>query len=173
MTVIWITGLPGVGKTAAAEEVAIRLRARGMLCVVLDGDALRAALSPLGAGYDLDSRRGLAEIYSNIAQLLCGQGLHVIVATVSLFAATHESNRRRFPHYVEVLLTCDATLRSRRRPAAISQWPGRDIDVEFPLDPHLTIDTGLCGVNELAAGIVELALATAEDGPGHVAFQSR
>jgi adenylylsulfate kinase-like enzyme len=157
MTVIWITGLAGAGKTTAAHAVATRLRAQGATCIILDGDALREALSPLGAGYDPESRRRLAMTYSGIALLLSEQGLSVIVATVSLFAAVHAANRRRFRRYIEVLLTCDEGERNRRRPPVAAQWPVRDLAVELPTSPHLTIDTNACDPDNIAAQIVGLA----------------
>ncbi|HEY6004875.1 MAG TPA: adenylyl-sulfate kinase, partial [Anaeromyxobacter sp.] len=43
-TVVWITGLPGAGKSTLAARIAGRVRAAGTACAVLDGDEVRAAL---------------------------------------------------------------------------------------------------------------------------------
>src|SRR6266567_1226169 len=43
---VWLTGLPSAGKTTIAFALAQRLRDAGRAVEVLDGDAVRAILSP-------------------------------------------------------------------------------------------------------------------------------
>ena len=58
--VVWVTGLPASGKSTLALRLRDRLRAAGVAAVVLDGDAVRAALVP-APGYD---PAGRAAFYS-------------------------------------------------------------------------------------------------------------
>jgi adenylylsulfate kinase-like enzyme len=138
MPVIWITGLPGAGKSSTAAAVVERLRRDGDACVQLDGDQLRLALAPLAGGYDIDSRRRLAHAYGALAALLDAQGLTVVVATVSLFHEIHAANRARFAEYLEVLLVCDEAMRARRRSQEGPQV-GIDIAAELPVAPDLAL----------------------------------
>ena len=44
---IWITGLPGSGKSVLARGTAARLRARGVPGVLLELDAVRKVVTPV------------------------------------------------------------------------------------------------------------------------------
>ncbi|MDQ7860032.1 MAG: adenylyl-sulfate kinase, partial [Armatimonadota bacterium] len=44
--VIWLTGLPGAGKTTIARALEAGLRGEGLRVEVLDGDEIRQTLSP-------------------------------------------------------------------------------------------------------------------------------
>jgi adenylylsulfate kinase len=155
--VIWITGLPGVGKTEVAKTVLAQLRRDGRPCVLLDGDQLRNALAPLIEGYDVSSRRRLAHAYANVAALVAAQDTTCVVATVSLFADVHARNRSQSQPYLEVLLTCGEAERERRRPRAnLGNAPqvGIDIVPEWPAAPDLVLDSESLAINEIAARVL-------------------
>ncbi|MEP7041455.1 MAG: adenylyl-sulfate kinase [Dokdonella sp.] len=154
MAVIWITGLPGVGKTATAGLLCRQLRARGEACVLLDGDSLRLALATLGGGYDFESRRRLAHAYSELASLLEAQELTVIIATVSLLHEIHAENRRRFADYMEVLLICDEKTRLQRRMLHGLQV-GVQVEAQFPPAPDLTLHSDAALPDEIALAIAQ------------------
>lgn len=153
MAVIWITGLPGVGKSSAAAEVVEQLRHDGHACALLDGDQLRLALASLAGGYDADSRRRLAHAYGALAGVLDAQGLTVVVATVSLFHEVHAANRGRFADYWEVLLVCDEAVRVQRRSQAGPQV-GIDIAAEPPVAPDLELRSDALSAESIAQAIV-------------------
>jgi len=155
--VIWITGLPGVGKSSVARELVARLRADGDACLLLDGDALREALAPLRSGFDETTRRSLADSYANLAALVASQDVVAVVATVSLFADVHRGNRARFARYLEVMLVCDDAERERRRPAASLEGPRHTVEIapEFPVEPHLVLASDDASAAALAARILE------------------
>lgn len=149
--VIWITGLAGVGKTTAATLLRARLTACGTLPVLLDGDRLREVM-PVPVGYAEADRRRLAMTYARLARELSGQGHLVICATVSLFHEIHAWNRRHLPRYLEVWLRAPLDeLRHRRSRchlyATAAESPGdvvgAGIPAEFPVAPHLALDTAL------------------------------
>jgi len=155
--VIWITGLPGVGKSSVACELVARLRAASEQCLLLDGDALRGAFAPLRVGYDESTRRSLAQSYANLAALVAAQDVTAVVATVSLFADVHRENRSRFARYLEVVLVCADAERERRRPAATLEGPRHTAEItpEFPMEPHLALSSDDTSPSELAARIFE------------------
>jgi cytidine diphosphoramidate kinase len=102
-TVVWITGLPGSGKTTVAAEVERVLRRRSAATVRLDGDVFREVMGN-DLGYSREDRLRNAWRVARICKLLSDQGLDVVCATVSLFREIHEWNRANFARYVEAYL---------------------------------------------------------------------
>ena len=142
--VVWITGLSGAGKSAIAAEVRRRLAAAGRPSVLLDGDEVRAAVADSAAGYDRDGRLASARRLTRLARLFESQDLVVVVATMSLFHAIHDENRRVFREYREVLIDVDVATAARRDPkglygGAATALPGVGLDAELPRAPHLVI----------------------------------
>ena len=101
--VIWVTGLPGAGKTHLAFQLTQVLQGVNNRTVHIDGDEVRKMLD-LDLGYSLSERFKLASIYQRMANMLFSQGHLVIVSTVSLFHEIHSSNRALFPNYLEIYL---------------------------------------------------------------------
>jgi adenylylsulfate kinase len=85
---VWISGLPSSGKSTLASAACDRLRRAGIASCVLDGDAVRAALVP-PPGYAAAERERFYRTLGNLAALLAGQGLVVLVA-----ATAHRSEYR-------------------------------------------------------------------------------
>ncbi len=140
--VIWITGLSGSGKTSLARALLGELAG----AVFLDGDALREVLGAAGGGFDPASRRNLALTYARLAGLLAGQGLTVVVATISLFHEVHAWNRENLPGYLEVFLDVPREVCRRRDPKGLyaarnaAEMVGSGMEAEFPLSPHLVLN---------------------------------
>lgn len=80
--VFWLYGRSGAGKTTLAQRLRDGLADRKITAVYLDGDELRGTLcSDLGFKSEarLENHRRIAEI----AKLLAGQGLNVVVSTMA------------------------------------------------------------------------------------------
>ncbi len=156
--IIWITGLSGAGKTTLAKAVVEQLHDTKVPCVLLDGDAFRAAVGDATTGYDKESRLQNAQRLARFAKLLESQQLTVVVATISLFHAIHTWNRQHFNQYVEVLLEADLSTLKTQDPKGLyannQQLAGLDIPVEFPTAPHLTIQRETTTPKEIATTIV-------------------
>lgn len=144
--VIWITGLPGSGKTTIANELYKRLVAQKKQVVLLDGDQLRNALSNFN--YDNESRLSLAMTYSRLCKMFSSQGQFVICATVSMFDVVREWNYEHNPDYYEIYLKVSKeTLYKRDKKQLYTKAKadneknvvGADLDYEEPKNPNLTI----------------------------------
>jgi adenylylsulfate kinase len=144
--VIWITGLPGSGKTTIAQQLQHQLQKKSITPVLLDGDKLREVLA--NQSYDSSSRKKLALTYAKLANLLSSQGHIVIVATVSLFHCIHEWNKKNNANYLEVFIKpCPQTLQERDQKGlyssscnSLGDRVGIQVSPEYPLSPNLTIN---------------------------------
>lgn len=163
MSIVWITGLAGAGKTTLAQACARRLRDEGHAVLVLDGDEVRRALGAAGQGYTRDERLAIAGRIAALARLASAQGLVAIVATISLFHELHDANRAGNTDYFEVLLRCSPAVRASRKAlyADASQGArvGVEVEPEFPRAPHLTFDTD---AGEAAENLAQQLVATWE-----------
>lgn len=148
---IWITGLPGSGKTTLARTVAQALRERGLPIRVLELATVRKAL--LGGRMETDHERELVHrVLAYTAMMLVEAGVPVIVDATAPRRAWREWARALIPHFGEVQLVCSPEIcmtreqaeRWRRpppeRPVTTGQ-PEVAIDYEPSLRPDLTLDT--------------------------------
>ena len=83
---IWLTGLPGAGKSTIGEELERRLIAAGRPAYLLDGENLRHGLSA-DLGFSDADRHEHARRAANVASILADTGNVAIVALVSPMAA--------------------------------------------------------------------------------------
>ena len=169
---IWITGLPGSGKSALARAAAERLRARGVPVKILELDAIRKIVTPLPT-YSDSEREALYRLLAFMAATLTEVGVPVIVDATAHRRHWRELIRERIPRFAEVQLECPlAVCREREAlrapgnaPAAIyagagtagATVPGVDREYERALAPELTIDTTSDSVASGADKIAALA----------------
>lgn len=148
-SVLWITGLSGSGKSTLAQAL---LPFFSPPAILLDGDALREVLGNTTSGFDRASRKHLALIYARMAKLIADQGSTVVVATISLFHEVHAWNRANLPAYCEVFLDIPEHVLRKRDPKGLyaahaagqlRDMAGQEVSAEFPLHPHIWIDSSL------------------------------
>ncbi|MFD7659395.1 adenylyl-sulfate kinase [Actinosynnema sp. NPDC059797] len=82
--VLWLTGLPGAGKSTIADALERRLHAMGLHTYVLDGDNVRSGLNK-DLGFTPGDRAENVRRVAEVSRLLLDAGLVVIVALVSPF----------------------------------------------------------------------------------------
>src|SRR5687767_6085879 len=80
--VIWLTGLPGSGKTTIAKALAPKIESMGLRVELLDGDAVRKELSP-DLGFTKQDREKHAMRVVYLCRLLSRNGIVPIVSLIS------------------------------------------------------------------------------------------
>ncbi|WP_462179572.1 adenylyl-sulfate kinase [Pseudoalteromonas gelatinilytica] len=144
--IIWITGLPGSGKTTLSIALKEALESNKISPIILDGDSLRQVFDNFS--YEESDRITLAKTYAKLAKLLSDQGHIVIVATVSLFHDVHNWNKQNNENYIEVFIKpCFDTLLERDQKGLYTQSKkkhgglvGKDIAAQFPIAPNFSIN---------------------------------
>jgi bifunctional enzyme CysN/CysC len=148
--VVWLTGLPGAGKSTLARALERRLFSRGGSPILLDGDTLRAGLNGDLGFSDADRSeniRRLAEVATHLAR----NGHIAIVAAVSPSREDRAAARRiADAMFREVYVATSAEVCESRDPkghyakaraGALKGFTGIGNDYEPPADAELVIDT--------------------------------
>lgn len=157
--VVWITGLPGSGKSTYADALKDALPA----FAVLRMDELRKIATPSPA-YSESERDILYRSLVFAAKALAEAGRPVIIDATGHLRLWRELARGLVPGFKEVYLKCPLDIcmeREKKRaerheaPAGIYEkaakgWPvpGLNVPYEEPLAPELTIDSAATTVKE-------------------------
>jgi adenylylsulfate kinase len=164
---IWITGLPGAGKSTLARGLADTLTARRIPCEILDSGRLR--MTPVGArlGFSRGDRDNNVRRLAWTARLLAGNGVVPIVAAVSPYRQARDDARSHIGDMLEVWVSTarevcidrDITgLWDRALRGDICHFTGVDDPYEAPLDPEVVCDMALMPI-DFAVGRVMKFLA--------------
>jgi len=118
--VLWLTGLPGAGKSTIADALERRLHAMGLHTYVLDGDNVRGGLNK-DLGFTPEDRAENVRRVAETARLLLDAGLIVIVALVSPFRADRAAAKSLFEagDFVEVWVNTPAEVCAHRDPKGL------------------------------------------------------
>ena len=80
--VIWLTGLPGSGKTSLAFSVAENLTSKGYFSQVLDGNMLRNGINS-DLGFSMDDRAENIRRTAEITKILINNGIITLCSFIS------------------------------------------------------------------------------------------
>ena len=101
--VLWFTGLPCSGKTTVADEIAEKLKARGMKVERLDGDIVRQSLTR-DLGFSKEDRDKNIERVTFVAKLLSRNGVAVLASFISPYRAVRQKVCEETTNFVEVFV---------------------------------------------------------------------
>jgi bifunctional enzyme CysN/CysC len=164
---VWLTGLPGSGKTTSGNFLLAALLRDGVAATSLDGDVLRAGISA-DLGFGPEDRDENVRRAGEIALMLASQGDVVIVSLVSPRRAARDTVRQRHRtrgvgfvevHVAAPLAVCEErdpkSLYRRAREGSVANMTGVDDPYEPPLTPEVVLQTDVRTVEDTGTQLVE------------------
>ena len=167
---IWITGLPGSGKSAIADNVRESLRERVQ---VLELDEIRKFITPKPS-YSDEERDIVYASLVYMAKLMVARGIPVIIDATANQRRYRDRAREAIPNFAEVYVECslgtcmkreesrkaihaptDIYKRSKKAGATV---PGVNVPYEEPLNPEVVVDSEQGGVKACAEKVVVFIL---------------
>ena len=148
---LWMTGLPGSGKSTISGLLLSRLRAQGTRAYGLDGDVLRLGLNRDLGFTDRDRSENIRRT-AEVARLMVDAGLVVVVSLISPFQSDRQFARSLFAADVFCEIFIDAPLAvceerdpkglyAKARRGQLPRMTGIDSPYEPPEQPDLHVHT--------------------------------
>jgi len=155
---VWVTGLPGSGKSVISRTLIKFLQEEKMHAQLLSSDALRKILTPKPC-YSIGERDLVYETLVYIAVLLTQNGVNVVIDATANLRRYRDNARERIPQFIEVYLDCPLEVcmkrEARRRETFFAPReiysralegkadtvPGIGQPYEPPLHPEVTVST--------------------------------
>ena len=154
--VIWLTGIPGSGKTTLALELQKFYQKKGLPIEILDGDEIRKTLSK-DLGFSPEDRKEHNRRVIFVAQILAKNGITTIVPLISPYRETRANARKEIPNFVEVWVKASVDECKKRDPKGlykkalageIKNLTGLQAPYEEPENAELVLDTEKHSVEE-------------------------
>lgn len=154
---VWVTGLPGSGKSAVADGMARIIREKGLHVKVLELDFIRRVLTPKPT-YSEEERTIVYAALAYMAKLLVDEGVNVIIDATGNLAKYRDIARILIHDYGEIYVKCpieicmarEASRKNSHAPGGIYKKgisgqshtvPGLNVPYEPPGHPIAVIDT--------------------------------
>ena len=163
--VLWLTGLPGAGKSTIADALERTLHGLGMHTFILDGDGVRTGLNK-DLGFTPEDRAENVRRVAETARLMLDAGLVVIVSLVSPFRGDRRAAKGLFDEgdFLEVWVDTPADVVVQRDPkglyakakaGTLPNMTGVGQGYEPPEHPDVTLD----GAGEVETSVDQLLAA--------------
>jgi adenylylsulfate kinase len=170
---VWITGLPGSGKSVISEALLKLLNARGFNAQLLSSDTLRKIMTP-NPTYSLEERDTVYATLVYIAKLLTQNGVNVVIDATGNLRRYRENARKQIFRFIEVYLECPLEVCTEREAKRGKTYhapkqiyakalkgeaptvPGIGQPYEPPLNPEIRIDTVQHTPEQIAKKILKL-----------------
>ena len=172
---IWVTGLPGSGKSTVSTSLMQLLPTRTNPVQLLSSDTLRKVLTPVPT-YSPKERDRVYAVLVYIAKLLTQNGVNVIIDATGNFRRYRRKARSELKRFAEIYLKCPLEICVNRETNRLETYdapkqiykqhskekastvPGVGVKYEPPLNPELVIDTVQNSPCECAKKILQLIL---------------
>jgi len=172
---VWVTGLPGSGKSVVSQALQKLLKQKGIYAQLLPSDALRKVLTPKPT-YSLEERDKVYATLVYIAKLLTQNNINVIIDATGNLRRYRQNARKQIPHFIEAYLECPLEIciqretkrqKTHQAPKQIytkaqkgkaPTVPGIGQPYQPPLDPEITINTTKNTPEQAAQKILDIIL---------------
>lgn len=174
---VWITGLPGSGKSTIANALLQMLKESGISAQVVSSDMLREVITP-DPKYTEEERDMVYGAIVFISKLLTENGVNVIIDATANRRKYRDKARSEIARFMEAYIRCPLGLcierefrrkrRVHRAPKAIYRKalsgasktvPGIGVPYEEPFSPEVTVDSDKLSPDECAHKILETVSA--------------
>ncbi|HVP26409.1 MAG TPA: adenylyl-sulfate kinase [Candidatus Bathyarchaeia archaeon] len=155
---IWVTGLPGSGKSVVSQALLKLLAEKSIHAQLLSSDALRRVVTPKPS-YSLEERNMVYTTLVYVAELLTRNGVNVVIDATGNLRRYRDDARKKIPRFIEVYLVCplevcikreaqrkttyDAPkqIYSRAKSGKAITVPGVGQPYEPPMKPEIAVDS--------------------------------
>jgi bifunctional enzyme CysN/CysC len=150
---VWLTGLPGAGKSTIAATLKAEMEQRAISATILDGDELRRGLNS-DLGFSAADRAENVRRVAEVARLFAAAGVVAIVALISPHRESRERARQMHRddglRFIEVFIDTPVDVCAQRDPkglyarsrnGTLTGLTGVDDTYEPPQRPELVITT--------------------------------
>ena len=169
---VWVTGLPGSGKSVTARALLEKLKVKGIDAQILSSDMLRKVVTPKPS-YSLEERDIVYATLVFVAKLLTENGVNVIIDATGNLRRYRDETRKQIPRFIEAYIQCSLDTCIKREakrgitfhaPKDIykkgmigksSTVPGLGAPYEPPLKPEVTVDSEKLSPEECAQKILK------------------
>jgi len=169
---VWITGLPGSGKSTVSRALLELLEKDGVRAQLLSSDALRKVMTPKPS-YSLEERGSVYATLVYIAELLTQNGVNVVIDATGNLRRYRDHARERISSFIEVYLECPLETCAQREAGRVGTYhaprriyeragkakaptvPGVGQPYEPPLNSEVKLDTTKYSPVESAQKVLE------------------
>jgi len=170
--VVWLTGLPGSGKSTVAMALERRLFDLGWQAYTLDGDNVRRGLNA-DLGFSHKDRHENIRRIGEVAALFAEAGTICITAFISPYREDRSRARSAAgqQHFFEVHVNSGLATCERRDPKGhyrkaraglLKDFTGVDAPYEVPERPDITIDTETQEIDASVSQLLAFVVARCE-----------
>lgn len=181
---VWVTGLPGSGKSTIANLLAEKFRLLGVHAYILSSDALRKIITP-NPKYTEEERDIVYGALVYIARILTDNGVNVIIDATGNRRKYRDQARREISRFMEAYIRCPLEVcvkRETRRNVESSYGapeniyakafsgesetvPGLGAPYEEPINPEVTVNSDKLGPEKCAEKILRAVLEKFSEQP--------
>ena len=169
---VWITGLPGSGKSTVANMLLQKLRALRVHAQIVSVDMIRQYATPQPS-YTEEERDIVYGALVFTAKMLTENGVNVLIDATGNRRRFRDQARQAIPRFMEAYLQCPLEIcvhREAKRentnlaPTGIYKraeegeaptMPGVGVPYEEPLNPEVNLDSSRLSAIECARGILD------------------
>lgn len=166
--VIWMTGLSGSGKTTIAIALEQKLKDKGFLTQVLDGDNVRTGINN-NLGFSVEDRAENIRRIAEVSKLFINCGVITINCFVSPTIEIREQAKNIIGEsdFIEVFVNTPIEICEKRdvkglykkaRAGEIKNFTGIDSPFEAPVKPDVDVKTANMSIEGAANQILEIIL---------------